>query len=327
MSHLHTNALWKAKITPPSSKLVLMYMAKLCDDRGERLFPSMADVAKNTNLSTHQVRKIIHSFVAMGVLTVEANYCGGKPGTTRHHRLHLSEIEKLIPKACADATRSIDTTPGVDAEEGVQGCTAGVASAQATASADATQITNKHQINTKQSPADRLSGFEIFWDAYPHKVKKGLAMTEFFKLRPSKEQLDTILQALSTQSASEAWAKEGGKYIPYPSNYLLKKQWEPDAGGYVPGNVAAWYSTGPGLIAKGKELGLHFVPKETSSVDDWLRFVARVWVAVGDGPHWDHTSAAFPVAQSLRDYIAPNVLAALDELPRAYNNARARAEV
>ena len=65
--------------------------------------------------------------------------------------------------------------------------------------------------------------FERFWEAYPRKMGKEEARKAF-------QQVDVpvgvLLDAISVQKQSTQWQKEGGRYIPYPANWLNQRRWE-----------------------------------------------------------------------------------------------------
>jgi hypothetical protein len=71
----------------------------------------------------------------------------------------------------------------------------------------------------------RTEGFNQFWEAYPKKVGRGLAVKLWDKLRPSDDTLKTILAAIEQQKQSEQWKKDGGQFIPHPSTWLGQERW------------------------------------------------------------------------------------------------------
>lgn len=84
----------------------------------------------------------------------------------------------------------------------------------------------------KESPSDSPS-FAVFWEAYPRKVGKDAARKAFAKRKPDADLLDVMLSALSAQSRSEQWRKDGGRFIPHPSTWLNEGRWqdEPEKSG------------------------------------------------------------------------------------------------
>lgn len=68
--------------------------------------------------------------------------------------------------------------------------------------------------------------FRLFWEEYPRKVGKARAEKCFIKLKPDRELVDKMISAVKTQKNTEQWKKEGGQFIPHPSTWLERGQWE-----------------------------------------------------------------------------------------------------
>jgi hypothetical protein len=101
-----------------SEKLAMLALADWCNDEGGSLHPSISGVAKKINVSESQARRIIHSFIDDGYLSVVANHGGGNPGQPRHYKLNIDML--LTP--CTDATPSVSATPCMDAHDPLHGC-------------------------------------------------------------------------------------------------------------------------------------------------------------------------------------------------------------
>ena len=71
--------------------------------------------------------------------------------------------------------------------------------------------------------------FDKFWSAYPKKKAKDDAKKAFDKRKPDRVLLDLMLSAIATQSKSEDWLKDGGKFIPYPATWLDDGRWQDEA--------------------------------------------------------------------------------------------------
>lgn len=86
----------------------------------------------------------------------------------------------------------------------------------------------------RESPSDSPA-FDEFWAAYPKKVGKDAARKAFAKRRPDADLLDAMLSALSAQSRSEQWRRDGGRFVPHPSTWLNEGRWqdEPERTGPV----------------------------------------------------------------------------------------------
>lgn len=72
--------------------------------------------------------------------------------------------------------------------------------------------------------------FERFWDAYPRKECREKAKQAFFILAPQKPLLEKMLEALARFKRCDQWNRDGGRYVPHPSNWLLERRWEESEG-------------------------------------------------------------------------------------------------
>lgn len=68
--------------------------------------------------------------------------------------------------------------------------------------------------------------FLEFWQAYPRKVGKPVALKAYRRLNPSCSLHAEMMEALEKQKASTQWQKDGGQYIPHPSTWLNQRRWE-----------------------------------------------------------------------------------------------------
>ena len=87
---------------------------------------------------------------------------------------------------------------------------------------------NLSQDNTPPTPPGGTrakSGFDKFWKEYPRKVGKEAARKAYGKVTVP---LETLLEALQKQKASEQW-KRG--YIPNPATWLNQGRWEDEIQG------------------------------------------------------------------------------------------------
>lgn len=68
--------------------------------------------------------------------------------------------------------------------------------------------------------------FDRFWNAYPKKTGKAQAQRTFFRIAPSEELTQKILAAIEKQKSGSMWMKNHGEFIPYPSTWLNRGQWD-----------------------------------------------------------------------------------------------------
>lgn len=71
--------------------------------------------------------------------------------------------------------------------------------------------------------------FAEFWTAYPNKVAKDAAWRWWLKHKPTAELLQEMLTALRWQVTQEAWTKDRGQYVPYPTTWLNAGRWKDEA--------------------------------------------------------------------------------------------------
>jgi hypothetical protein len=93
--------------------------------------------------------------------------------------------------------------------------------------------TNRTEPETNLTPArreeDELADFNLFYAAYPRKVKKPDAVKAWQQVAPTKAEVHLILAAIARARASPQWSKNGGEFIPYPATWLRARQWEDQA--------------------------------------------------------------------------------------------------
>jgi hypothetical protein len=75
--------------------------------------------------------------------------------------------------------------------------------------------------------------FTTFWNCYPNKKAKPVALKAWLKLNPDEKLYGEIIHGLSRAKLSEQWQKDGGAFIPHPATFLNQRRWEDDykAGG------------------------------------------------------------------------------------------------
>jgi hypothetical protein len=118
-----------------------------------------------------------------------------------------------------------------------------------------------------RSRTESAEGFKAFWKLFPLKVKKIRAEKLWNKLAPDVGLVDIILAAVKRQKLSTDWTKDGGKYVPHPTNWLEDRRWEDEpAEAEDPGCCtdaeldAAFGPRKRPTLAELKELGLYHEP-------------------------------------------------------------------
>ena len=85
---------------------------------------------------------------------------------------------------------------------------------------------NNININNPLTPTGESELFDEFWAAYPKHVAKKPARRAWDKLHADRDLLDALLTALEWQIRTEAWQRDGGRYVPNPATWLNGRRWE-----------------------------------------------------------------------------------------------------
>ncbi len=72
----------------------------------------------------------------------------------------------------------------------------------------------------------KLSDFDLFWEIYPRKKKKGDALKAWQQTSRNRPPIEKILAAIQEQERSHQWLKDGGEFIPYPASWLRSWSWD-----------------------------------------------------------------------------------------------------
>lgn len=90
---------------------------------------------------------------------------------------------------------------------------------------DINNTSNKSNTNKKNKEDDHVleERFNIFWEAYPRKVKKKDARKSWDKIKPSDELLNTMLKSVEEWKKTEQWQDD--RFIPHPSVWLNGERW------------------------------------------------------------------------------------------------------
>ena len=68
--------------------------------------------------------------------------------------------------------------------------------------------------------------FTQFWEAFPKKASRPAALRTWNELSPDEALFDRIMAAVDAHKRSQQWCADGGRYIPYPVNWLKNRAWE-----------------------------------------------------------------------------------------------------
>lgn len=89
---------------------------------------------------------------------------------------------------------------------------------------------------TQDHPHNRrdagIEGWNAFYKAYPKKINPAQALKAWSALKPSEELVQTIIQAIEKQKASNAWREK--KFIPNPATWIRAHGWLNEVEKYNP---------------------------------------------------------------------------------------------
>ena len=103
-----------------------------------------------------------------------------------------------------------------------------------------------------------MDDFQEFWNVWPKRCAKADARKAWAQTKDIRPELTNLLNAVKAACKTEAWMKDGGKYIPHPATWLRGERWEDELEVKLPNvvNEKPWHETATGIELKGKELGL-----------------------------------------------------------------------
>jgi hypothetical protein len=86
-------------------------------------------------------------------------------------------------------------------------------------------VTRAHLIAFSQSDGDENPQFSRWWQSWPaeHRIAKGAARREWYKLRPTAKQAELMTEAVQAQAKGTRW-KMG--YVPTPANWIRDERWD-----------------------------------------------------------------------------------------------------
>ena len=80
---------------------------------------------------------------------------------------------------------------------------------------------NHKPITKNQEPLTNKD-FDKFWEAYPKKKSKPIALKAWLKHKPD---IDVVIKSLTMMKKCDQWTKNKGEFIPYPASWLNAEGW------------------------------------------------------------------------------------------------------
>lgn len=111
--------------------------------------------------------------------------------------------------------------------------------------------------NRTEESGGTESDFERLWSEYPEERRRTKqAALEAFKTEiASRENVDKAIKNLSLWKRSEQWCNDGGQYIPYMDNWILKGVWQTEPKKLIP-------HTGPRELDEDEVAAIHRMLQE-----------------------------------------------------------------
>lgn len=121
MSIMIMSRMFKIKLGSQSRKIMAVRLADFADDDGRGIWPTVARLSRETELSERSVQRILSDFVEEGLLVV-VKEASGRPGQATRYDFDLVAIERL-EKGVSAALATGDTVSPVACEAGVTSTT------------------------------------------------------------------------------------------------------------------------------------------------------------------------------------------------------------
>jgi hypothetical protein len=93
MSVRVTRLVWETFSGTLNERLCLLALADYADDKGGRIFPSVAALARKLWSSPDHARRLLRRLERTGVIRVTGNASGGAPGQTRHYQIDVTGLQ------------------------------------------------------------------------------------------------------------------------------------------------------------------------------------------------------------------------------------------
>lgn len=194
---------WENSSQKGASLLLLICLADYANEEGIA-WPSLTSLAKKTRLSVRHVQSQIKGLADAGELKILSFGTGRE--TTQY------QLCKIQGRSFCGGSKISGVNPS--------------------SSQGRTPVHPRDEPQFVQSPIEPpmngqvrtpLADFDLFWQAYPNKKAKPVAMERWRKIRPSAETLELMLGAIETQRETRQW-QEG--IIPHPATWLNQRRWE-----------------------------------------------------------------------------------------------------
>ncbi|MBP1850524.1 helix-turn-helix domain-containing protein [Rhizobium halophytocola] len=229
MSIMVMSRMFKASLGSSSRKIMAVRLADFADDEGRGIWPTVARLARETELSERTVQRILADFVAEGLLVV-VQEASGKPGQATRYDFDLAAIARLgqdrhtgdvmSPVAGALTGDTMTETGDTDDEDGCHHDTRTVIEPPVEPSLEREGASAS--ANGEENSRSVIRKFDKWWPSYPDYAgtSRDAALKEWFALT-ADERADCIAR---TPAFIKATKDAKGSFV-YPSVYLKERKW------------------------------------------------------------------------------------------------------
>jgi hypothetical protein len=250
MSIMIMSRLFKMNLGGCNRKLLAVRLADFADDEGRGIYPSVARMAAETELSERTVQRILSEFVQEGILVIVRG-ATGRPGIANAYDFDMDRLFSYKADKTGDTVSPVENAETGDnpAETGVTGDRDGCHSDTRTVIEPPLEPSSEREGASANSDDDRKKIEKAFlkwhptWPAYPN-GSEDAARKCWFDLTP--EQRASCIER-TPAFVTAVKASKGGKFT-YAAVYLKERAWErleSTVDGALPGGAAE--ANGDGL--------------------------------------------------------------------------------
>jgi hypothetical protein len=80
--------------------------------------------------------------------------------------------------------------------------------------------------NGTNAPSKGRDLFEEFWKSYPKKVNESSARKAYISQKLTLDEHKKMMASLEKQKRSSQWKRENGRFIPFPTKWIVERRWE-----------------------------------------------------------------------------------------------------
>jgi DNA-binding transcriptional regulator YhcF (GntR family) len=206
---------------PALQKLVLLMLANRSNHETGKCIPKIKTLAEECGMSERSVQRAIQELGEAGLLkTVHRSHEGVQLSNQYNLCLWIrGELEfNTAPLVTNCHPMVSDSHPGESEWRTEPGIEPG-------------------KEPTPQAPKGAgADGFAEFWAIYPKKVGKDAAEKSWNRKVKTKATAEEVMTALKAHTKNEAWARDGGQYIPNPATWLNQGRWKDELAGEIAGS-------------------------------------------------------------------------------------------